>query len=144
MANIQFNVAKGRINELAALAGASDSLIAVPLEATGIVSDATMRDYATLADILAGASNEQTTMGRQTLTGVAVAVDQATDTQSTDSADITWAAATGNPIAAIVICYKPDSGSADSAIIPLTKHDYAATPDGSDIVATVANIFTAS
>lgn len=144
MADIVFNIAKGRVNELAALGAASDSLIAVPIETSGIVADATMRDYATLADLLAGASNEQTTMGRQTLTGVTPAVNQAADSYGTDSGDITWTAATGNAISAIVICYVPTSGAADSAIIPLTKHDYVATPSGADIVATVSGIYSAS
>lgn len=144
MAELTFNVALGRVNELARLSGASDSLIVVPLEAAGLVDDDTMRDYETLAALLAGASNEQATMGRKTLANVAVSIDHAANRQQADADDVTWTAATGDPIAALVVCYVPTSGAADSAIVPLTKHDYEETPTGSDIVATVSGFFRAN
>ncbi|MFC5946581.1 hypothetical protein, partial [Micromonospora harpali] len=63
MADITFNIAKGRVNGYAAQVGTGNAaLILVPLEATGL------EDYDTLAALLAGASNEQTTMGRKTIT----------------------------------------------------------------------------
>ena len=74
MADIVFNCAKGREAYYGSLPGTSDAIIAVPLEASGLVGDSTMVDYDTLAAVLAGASNEQTTMGRETLTGVTVIV----------------------------------------------------------------------
>lgn len=138
MADLTFNVAKGSAGYYATLPGATDSLIVVPLETSGIVSDATMRDYATLADLLAGATNEQSTMGRKTAASVTSAVDQTNDRWDADFADITWSAATGNAISAVVVCYVPSSGAADSLIIPLTKQDFAITPDGSDVLLTVA------
>lgn len=139
MANIVFNIAKGKVGYYATLPAANDALIAVPIETTGIVSDATMIDYDDLAALLAGASNEQTTMGRKTLTGVTSTVDDTNDRLDADFTDITWSAATGNPISAVIICYDPDTtGGTDSSIIPLTKHDFVTTPDGSDIVAQVA------
>ncbi|MWA08763.1 hypothetical protein [Streptomyces sp. BA2] len=145
MANITFNVALGRVASLAALPAANDALIAVPIETTGIVADSVMRDYDDLAALLAGASNEQTTMGRKTLTGVTVTVDDTNDRVAVDAADITWTAATGNAISAIVICYDPDTtGGTDADLIPLTKHDFAITPDSSDVTATVADFFRAT
>lgn len=134
MANLVFNIAKGRAGYLATLPATNDALIAVPIEATGIVSDATMVDYADLGTLLAGASNEQTTMGRKTLASVTSAVDNTNDKWVVDAADVTWTAATGNAIAAVVICYDPDTtGGTDADLIPLVKLDLAATPSGGDI-----------
>lgn len=145
MANITFNVALGRVAHYASLTAANDALVAVPIEATGIVADSVMRDYDTLADLLAGASNEQTTMGRKTLTGVTVTVDDTNDRVAIDCADITWTAATGNPISALVICYDPDTTSGtDADLVPLTKHDLSMTPDGSTYTLTIADFYRAS
>lgn len=145
MSNIVFNIALGRVASLAALPAANDALIAVPLEAAGLVTDATMRDYDDLATLLAGASNEQTTMGRKTLAGVTVTVDDTNDRVAVDCADITWTSATGNAVGAVVICYDPDTTTGtDADLIPLTKHDVAMTPDGSSYTLTVADFFRAS
>jgi Flp pilus assembly protein TadG len=137
-----FNIALGKVKYYAELPAANDGLIAVPIETTGIVSDATMRDYADLSTLLAGASNEQTTMGRKTLASVTVTVDNTNDRVSVDCADITWTAATGNAISAIVICYDPDTTTGtDSDLIPLVKCDFPITPDGSDVTATVNDFY---
>jgi ABC-type transport system substrate-binding protein len=147
MANIVFNVALGRLATYADLGGgANDALIMVPLEATGLVTDATMRDYDTLAAVLAGASNEQTSnMTRKTLASVTVGVDDTNDRVNIDCADVTWTAATGNAIGAVLICYDPDTtGGDDTTIIPLTKHDVTMTPDGSDFTLTISDFARAS
>lgn len=145
MANIVFNIALGRVASLAALPAANDALIAVPIETTGIVADSVMRDYDDLGALLAGASNEQATMGRKTLASVTVTVDDTNDRVAIDSADITWTAATGNAISALVICYDPDTtGGTDADLIPLTKHDLTLTPDGSDVTVTIADFFRAT
>ncbi|MFD8777509.1 hypothetical protein [Streptomyces sp. NPDC059916] len=138
MATIVFNAALGRLAQYADLPAAADSLILVPFAATGLPTDATMRDYATLAAIKAGAT-EQTTLGRKTLTGVTVTVDNTNDRVNIDCDDITWTATSGAAIGAVVICYKPDTASADSAIIPMTKHDVAMTPDGNNFTLTVTD-----
>lgn len=137
MADLVFNVVKGKHAHYASLPGTDDSLIAVPIETTGIVNDATMEDYDTLAALLAGASNEQTTMGRVTLTSVTSTVNDTDDKVVIDSADISWLAATGNDISAIVVCYKPESGSTDADILPMYKYDFVMSIDGSDVTATV-------
>ena len=140
MADIAFNIAKGKAAYLAGLPAANDALIAVPIETSGIVSDATMRDYDDLSTLLAGASNEQTTMGRKTCASVTVTVDDTNDWVLIDCADITWTAATGNAISAIVICYDPDTtGGTDSDLIPLAKLDCVVTPAGGDITYQVAS-----
>lgn len=145
MPNIVFNEALGRVAHYASLPAANDALIVVPIETTGIVTDAVMRDYDTLAALLAGASNEQTTMGRKTLANVTVTVDDANDRVALDADDVVWAAATGNAVAALVICYDPDTtGGTDADIVPLSKHDWSITPDGSDVTATIADFLRAT
>jgi hypothetical protein len=134
VANVVFNIAKGMVNYYATLPAANDALIAVPIETSGIVSDATMIDYDDLSALLAGASNEQSTMGRKTLASVTSTTDDSNDRRVADAADFTWTAATGNAISAIVICYDPDTtGGSDSDLIPLVKLDAVVTPAGGDI-----------
>lgn len=135
MADIVFNIAKGKVASYAALSAANDALIAVPIETTGIESDATLRDYDTLSALLAAANNEQSTMGRKTLASVTITVDDTNDRVDVDAADITWTAATGNAISALVICYDPDTtAGTDADLVPLVKLDAVATPAGGDIV----------
>lgn len=140
MANITFNAALGRLAHYASLPAVADTLVLVPLELAGLVGDATMRDYDTLADILAGASNEQTSIGRKTLTGVTVTVDDANDRVSIDAADVSWTSPTGAAVGAFVICYDPDSGTGtDADLIPLTKQDASWTPDGTTFNLAIAD-----
>jgi hypothetical protein len=140
-----FNIALGKVKYYAELPAANDALLAVPLEAAGLVTDTVMRDYDTLADLLAGASNEQATMGRKTLTGVSATVDDNNDRAAADSADIVWTGATGNAVGAIVICYVPDATAPnDATAIPLTKHEFSVVPDSSDVSATVADFYRAT
>jgi hypothetical protein len=145
MSNLVFNTALGRVASLATLPATNDALIAVPLEATGLVSDSTMRDYDDLASLLAGASNEQTTMGRKTLASVTVTVDDTNDRVAVDCADITWTAASGSAVGAVVICYDPDTTTGtDAELIPLTKHDVTLTPDGNNFTLSIADFYRAT
>lgn len=139
MANLVFNNAKGKVAYYAGLPAANDALIWVPLEADVIEADATLRDYTNLAALLAGTSDEQTTMGRKTATAVTVTVDNTNDWVDVDCDDPVWAAAGGVPIAALVCCYVPDTTApSDATTIPLTKHDFPQTPAGGSITGTVA------
>ena len=139
MADFVFNIAKGKAGYYAGLPASNDALIAVAIEFTGIEADSTLKDYDNLSALLAGSSNEQTTVGRKTLTSVSPTVDDTNDRLDVDCADFTWSAATGNRIGAIVICYDPDTTTgSDTDLIPLTKHDFDVTPNGGDITAQVA------
>lgn len=140
MADLSFNITKGRAVHWCTLPATADALILVPLEATGIEADATIVDHDDLAAVLAGTSNEQTTMGRKTITsGVVVTVDDTNNRVDVDFPDQTWTAATGNAISDLLVCYDGDTGAGtDSNILPLTIHDFPETPTGSDIVAQVA------
>lgn len=144
MSDFVFNVAKGRVAEFYNRIDTNDPatarLVIVPLEATGLETQANLEDSVSLAEVLDGATNEQTTMGRKYLTDAeisALAPDYTNNWMDVDIPDITWAGATGNALGALVIAYDPNN-SADDAIIPLTHHTFAVTPDGSDIVAQIA------
>lgn len=139
MADLVFNIAKGKVAYYAGLPAANDALIVVPIETSGIESDATLRDYDNLSALLAAANNEQSTMGRKTAASVTVTVDDTNDRVDDDIADITWTAATGNAISALVVCYDPDTTTgSDTDLIVLTKHDFVVTPNGGDITAQIA------
>ncbi|MFJ8146042.1 hypothetical protein ACIQ6R_13310 [Streptomyces sp. NPDC096048] len=140
MADLVTNIGKGRHVYYAGVAEAGTGgavLRAVVLEATGLEGDDALQDYDTLAALLAGASNEQVTMGRKALTAVAVTVDDVGNKASWTAGDLVWADATGNPTGKIVICFDPDGTNADAGMIPLTVHDFAVTPDGTSITASV-------
>lgn len=140
MANIVFNRALGAIANYASLPAANDALILVPLEASGLETDAVLRDKDDLAALTSGTTNEQTTVGRKTLTGVTVTIDDTNDRVSIDCADVTWTAPTGNAIGAVVICYDPDTTTGtDADLVPLTKHDLAWTPDGNNFSLAIAD-----
>ena len=140
MADFTFNIAKGKLATYAGLPAANDALIAIPIEASGVEADAVLIDYDTVSALLAATNNEQSTMGRKTLTSVTTTVDDTNNRNNMDSADITWTAATGSAIGDILICYDPDTTTGtDADLIPLTWHDFSATPDGSDIIATVTD-----
>jgi hypothetical protein len=134
--DFQFNQVKGRIRTQAELAAANDAVIVVPLEATGLEADGTLKDYDDLAALLAGTSNEQTVMGRKTLTALTIAVDDVNDWVTvTLAASITWTAPTGNPIGKLLFCYDADTtAGTDANVVPMLAYSFDATPDGLDIV----------
>lgn len=142
MSNIVFNIAKGRVvefyNRVKSNDPANSAIILVPIETAGLELDSVLIDADTLAAVLAGTTNEQTTMSRKTLTDAELAALPAPDDVN-DHYDISlpttlWAAATGNAISKILVCYDSDTTSGtDANIIPLTMFDFAQTPSGSDI-----------
>lgn len=153
MANITFNVAKGRVAELYNRVESNDptnaALILVPIETSGLESDATLIDKDDLAAVLSGTTNEQTTMGRKTLTDADLAAfpapNDTSDYMSLNLPSVTWTAATGNAISKILVCYDSDTtAGTDSNIIPMTMFDFSATPSGLDITMTGGEFFRAS
>lgn len=148
MGQIVFNVAKGRVAEYYNRVKTNDptnsALVIVLLASTGLESDATLIDMDDLAAVVAGTTNEATNTGyaRKVLVDSdlnAVAADDTNDRMDLDFADQTWTAVAADgtgAIGALLVCYDPDTtGGADSAIIPLTKHDFSVVADGSDITA---------
>lgn len=153
MANIVFNIAKGRVVELYARVKGNDpansALVLVPIETSGLEADSALIDSDTLAEVLDGATNEQTTMGRKTLTDADLAAlpapDDANDRYDLSLPTVTWSAASGNAISKICVCYDPDTtGGTDANIVPLTMFDFTQTPSGSDIQMTGGVFYRAS
>jgi len=148
MADLVFNIAKGRVAELYNRVDSNDpsnsALIIVVIDANGD-TDATMRDRDDLSALLGGTANEvtNTNYARKTLTDAditAFAPDDTNDRVDLDIPDQTWTAvAAGTAWTDVLVCYDSDTtGGTDSGIVPLTLHDFAVTPDGSDIVMQVA------
>lgn len=149
MADFVFNIAKGRVVELYNRVKSNDpansALVVVAIDANGD-SDATMKDRDDLAALLGGTANEVTNSGyaRKVLTDSDLATlpapDDTNDRFDIDLPDLTFSAVVaGSAWTDLIVCYDPDTtGGTDSAIIPLTCHDFPITPDGSDIIAQIA------
>jgi len=143
MGDIVFNIAKGKAGYYSTLPATNDALIIVLCKSTGLVADATMIDYDDLATILAGATDEAdfTNYARKTITSVTPTVDDTNDRLDVTMANITWTTAGGasnNSLGALLVCYDSDTTTGtDANIIPLTKHDFVATTDGSDLTAQI-------
>jgi phage tail sheath gpL-like len=141
MADLIFNIAKGRFAELQNRVQANDpaasTIVVVPVD-RGATSDATIKDFATLAAALAGGLTERTTGGwnRKTLTDSTVpasTVDNSGDRMLSDLPDQTWTAVSTGAVTDLLVCYSPSAG-ADSTIVPCACLAFAITPDGSDVV----------
>jgi hypothetical protein len=134
-----FNIAKGKIAYYGGLPAANDAFIVIPLETSGLETDAVLKDKDTFTDVISGATNEQTTMGRKTTTAVSVTVDDTNDKVVIDiTTDPVWTACTGNAIAKLVVCYDPDTtGGTDADLVPLFCLSCDITPDGSDFTAVI-------
>jgi hypothetical protein len=156
MADIVYNIAKGRVAELynrVDLGDPSTSRLTVVAIAAGTTTDAQFRDFDTLAQSLPGsggaAEATNASYARKTLTAAdltAFAPDDTNDRVDLDIPDQTWTGiAAGTNWTDLIICYNPTAG-ADSTIVPMTLHDFAVTPDGSDITAVIntAGFFRAS
>ena len=153
MANITFNISKGQIVEIYRRVKGNDpansAIILVPIETTGLETDAVLIDVDTLTALIAGTTNEQTTMGRKTLTDVELAAlpapDDTNDRYDVSLPTVTWTAATGNAISKIAVCYDSDTtAGTDANIVPLTMFDFVQTPSGADIQMTTGVFFRAS
>lgn len=145
--DLVFNIAKGKVTYYAGLPAAADALILVPIETTSIETDATLKDYDDLAALIAGTSNEQTTIGRKTISSATITVDDTNDRVDIDIADQAYVAPTGNAVGKFLVCYDGDTGAGtDSNITPLTAHAVSWTPDGNDanIVINASGFFRAS
>lgn len=148
MADLVANIAKGRVIELYNRVKSNDptnsALVIVVIDA-GAVTDDQLRDYDDLATML-GAVTERNTnnWARKVLTDADLAAlpspDDTNNWFQIDIPDQTWTAvgAGGGASTDLVICYDADTtGGTDANILPLTIHDFAVTPDGSDITAQI-------
>jgi hypothetical protein len=155
MANFVFNIAKGRVVEYYNRAESNDpansALILVPLSASG--TEAQGQDLDDLAAVEADATFAGRTTGgwvRKTLESVQLAAlpapDDVNNRYGVQVPAVTWTTpAAGNNTTGLLVCYDPDTtGGADSAIIPLTHHDFVVTTDGNDVVLNVGDFFRAT
>jgi len=148
MANQVFNMALGRPVELYNRVDTNDptnsAIIIIAWNTTA--TDATIKDLDTVAAIEADANSAEVTnsgYARKVLTDadiVAFAPDDANDRVDLDMPDQTFTAvAAGSAWTDLSSNYDSDTtGGTDSNIVPMTWHDFAVTPDGSDIVAQIA------
>jgi len=149
VADLVFNIAKGRVTEFYHRVDGSDPTDAVLLVTAWVVGDTddAVRDVDTVAAIEAlGSTAEATNSGyaRKSLSDSdlsAWAPDDTNNRVDLDIADQTWTGvAAGDNWTDLVIAYDLDStGGADSAIVPCTLHDFALTADGSDVTAQIAS-----
>lgn len=132
MADLVFNIAKGRVAELYNRVDSNDpansALIILILATSGIEADATLRDVDTVTALVAGTTNEVTNTGyaRKVLTDadiVAFAPDDTNDRVDLDIPDQTWTAvAAGDGWNDLVVAYDNDTtGGTDANIVPLTR-----------------------
>jgi hypothetical protein len=141
-----FNIALGTVVSESVLTG-NEALILVPIETTSIEADDTLNNYDTLSDLLAAANNEQTTIGRKTITSATVTVDDTANDVTVDIADQAYTGPTGNAVGKFLVCKDQDTtAGTDANVIPLTAHAVSWTPDGNDadIVIHTDGFFTAT
>jgi hypothetical protein len=154
MADTVANIVKGRAVELYNRVKSNDpansAIIIIPVDA-GATTDATFRDFDTVAAVLAGGFTERTTDGwnRKTLTDAdlaALAVDDTNDRHGFTLPDQTWTAVTAGAVTDLLIAYDSDTtGGTDANLVPIGILDFPITPDGSDVVADFgAEVFRAS
>jgi hypothetical protein len=159
VANIVFNVAKGKVTELYNRVMANDptnsALVLVVINANG-ATDATIKDYDTLALLIADALVAEVTntgYARVVLHGGSTPAlaalpspDDTNDWFELSLPTVTWSAvAAGDAWTDIVVCYDSDTtAGTDANIVPLTMFDFAQTPSGSDIQMTGAAFYRAS
>lgn len=155
MADLVFNIAKGRVAQLAKNVDdgspANARLIVIPFNSTD--TDDAVRDADTVAAVEAlAATAERTTGGwnRKTLAAadVTITIDDTNNRVDIDIPDQVWTAvAAGNDSTDLLIAYDNDNTTGtDSDLVPLTWHDFAVTTDGSDVTAVIntAGFFRAS
>jgi hypothetical protein len=146
VADYVFNIAKGRMAEFMDRVNSNDPATAcfkaIPLSASG--SEAAGQDLDTVALVLADAAFTEITTGswarvQMVDTNVAAASATVNDTDNrmeTDMDDIAFGTITSGTATGILICYGIEAG-VDSALIPISHHDFAATGVGTTITATI-------
>lgn len=134
MADFVFNIAKGAAAEKFRDA-ATNGII---LLCTTDEAQATQQDYDNLSTLLAGTTVEASDASYARKTGLtgSVTVDDTNDRVDVDIPDQTFTALAGSAIVSAIVAY--EESAADTGRVPLTHHDFAVTPDGSDVTLQVA------
>lgn len=154
MGNFVVNQALGRVAEFGNRINNNDpanSAFIISLWNT-VTGDATLRDLDTVAAFESDGGTAELTdasYGRKTLTdasSITVTVDDTNDRTDVDCPDQTWTALAGaTPVTDLMVSYDSDTtGGTDANQVPCTWHDFAVTPDGSDVVAQISVFYRAS
>lgn len=146
MADFVFNISKGRAAELVERVAQNDPSTAV-LTAVLIdtsETDANLKDLDDLAAVLGNVNTAEianTGYARQELTDAdisAISPDDGNDQMDVDIPDIVFPSVdAGDNPTDVVLCYDGAGAGTDADMIVLTQHDYAVTPDGSDLEVTI-------
>lgn len=146
MGDFAFNRSKGRTTEWAERVNANDPTNSVfvwaLIASSGVETDAVLKDKDDFSGLVSGATDFATNTGggRKTLDqtgGLTITYDDTNDRVDVDMPDQTWTGlandGTGG-ISDVVSGYDSDStAGTDANILPATWHDFAITPDGSDV-----------
>lgn len=146
MANFVFNIAKGRVNELArnvdTNSPTNSALILIPFNNDGSSTDDTVQntDDVAAVEALTGVT-ERTANGwnRKTLvdTDVTVTVDDSGNAQSFDIPDQSWTV-TADTVTDLLLAYDADTGAGtDSNLIPLCWYDFSHDGSAATVTAVV-------
>src|SRR5262245_43130482 len=132
MADFIFNVVKGKWAEK--LADAPTAAGMMILAATGLETDAVLKDKVSLTDLVSGSTNEVTNSGYARKTGLTatVTVDQASDFTTASIANQTWTTVGAGDVWAKAIVFV-DEGGTDATRIPIYAADIPSaqgTPSG--------------
>ena len=153
MANVVFNIAKGRIveyyNRVKSNDPSTSALVITPIETSGLEADSALIDSDNVTEVVDGTTNKQTTMGEKVLTDADLAAlpapNDGSDYYEVSLPTVIWTAASGNAISKLLVAYRPNTGAAsDTTDIPLTLFDFAVTPSGTDIQMTTGVFFRAT
>lgn len=125
----------------ASLPAASDSWSCVLLKAAGLQTDDALADYDTLDQLLLGTSDEADFVNyqRKPVTAITRTVQDTPNTVLLSIPNLVWTQAgsgTGgqnNDLRKAVFCYVPQTGAADTTILPLFGLDILTTTDGNDM-----------
>lgn len=140
-----FNCSLGVWRSYLSLPAANDALVVVLFKASGLPAEATLKDFDSLADIIASSADEADFTGyvRKFVTaGITITVDDPNERVDGDMLDVEWDAAsrsTNNTLGKLMVCYDPDTtGGTDSTLVPVTYHNFATTTDDAALQARIA------
>lgn len=145
MADFVYNASLGRIREFADdAAGDVAAAQFVATLITGSNADATQRDFnsmSTSTGALSGSATEAafTNYGRKDIedASITVTVDDTNDRVDIDIPDQTWSSAgngSNQTLTDVIFSFDLTGSDANTALIPISQHDFTPTTDGSDLV----------
>lgn len=150
MPGFQFNVTLGRevelFNRVKLNDPANSAFIMLAIAVTGLEADATLREYDTVAAILAASNNEVTngSYARKTLTDADLTAYTVDDTNNlillTLPVQTFATVASGDSWGKIIVAFDPDTtAGTDTTLVPVSAHDATyqnayIVPNGTNIV----------